>query len=222
MTHLDEPPHELPSVRDEPLATRPSTRRSSLVLGTVAAVVALGAAVVAALVTSGAQDETALALPEPEAEIRFLPEDDESGDSLLAEDQTGELAPEASFPLLDGGLATFADYRGKPVVVNFFASWCEPCKAEMPDFATVHAEVGDEITFLGVNLRDSEADARSILAETGVTFAVARDPSGSLAEAFGVVNMPSTFFLDASGKIVSAHAGALTADDLRAQLAPFS
>lgn len=199
---------------------RGRSRRSSLVIGTVAAVAALGAAVVAALVTSGAQDDPGAAPADPEAVIRFLPEDDESGQSLLAEDPTGELAPAVPFPMLDGGLATFADLRGTPVVVNFFASWCEPCRAEMPDLQAVHTELGDEVTFLGVNLRDSEDDARALLEETGVTFDVARDPSGSLAEAFGVVNMPSTFFLDASGRIVAAHAGVLTAEDLRSQLAP--
>lgn len=195
------------------------SRRSSLVIGTVAALAALGAAVGAALVTSGAQDDPGAALPEPEATIRFLPEDDESGQSLLAGDRAGELAPAAPFPMLDGGLGTFAELAGTPVVVNFFASWCEPCKAEMPDLQVVHAELGDEVAFLGVNVRDSEADARATLEETGVTFDVARDPSGSLAEAFGVVNMPSTFFLDASGRIVSAHAGVLSANDLRSQIA---
>jgi thiol-disulfide isomerase/thioredoxin len=105
------------------------------------------------------------------------------------------------------------------VVVNFFASWCEPCKAEMPDLAAVHAELGTEVSFLGINVRDREDDARALLAATGVAYAVARDPSGSLQEAFGVVNMPSTFFLDADGRIVSSHPGVLSADELRAELA---
>ncbi|MEX2659306.1 MAG: TlpA disulfide reductase family protein [Acidimicrobiales bacterium] len=207
------------SLEERP-ATSADSRRSSLLLGTVAAVAALAAAVVAAIVASGMQDgEPAVGRPEPEAEIRFLPEDDESDRPLIAADRAGDPAPDASFPMLDGGLATFADFRGKPVVVNFFASWCEPCLAEMPDFAQVHAELGGEVTFLGMSLRDSEDDARAILEETGVEYLVGRDPSGSLAEAFGVVNMPSTYFLDAEGRIVSAHAGVLTADELRSQLA---
>lgn len=205
----------------DPSAAAPvgARRRPSLALGTVAALAALAAAVAAGVVTAGARDAEDDALPEPEVAIRFLPEDDESGQGLLAEDRTGEPAPDASFPMLDGGLAAFADFAGKPVVVNFFASWCEPCTAELPDFQAVHAERGDAVTFLGVNLRDAEDDARALLAETGVDFLVARDPSGSLAEAFGVVNMPSTYFLDASGRIVDAHAGVLTADELRAKLA---
>ena len=183
--------------------------------------VALGAAVVAGLVASSVQGDGA-EVAEPEVTIRFLPEDDESAQPLLADDVAGEAAPTDTFPMLDGGLATFADFTGKPVVVNFFASWCEPCRAEMPDFAQVHAELGDDVTFLGVSLRDSEGDARALLEETGVTYQVARDPSGSLAEAFGVVNMPSTFLLDADGRIASARAGILTADELRSQLAAIS
>jgi peroxiredoxin len=89
----------------------------------------------------------------------------------------------------------------------------------MPDFAAVDAETGPEVAFLGVSLRDSEEDARAIVEQTGVGYPVARDPSGSLAEAFGVVNMPSTIFLDAEGRVVSSHAGVLTADDLRSQVA---
>jgi peroxiredoxin len=194
-------------------------RSRALLVGVVAAVVALVAAVGAGLVASRLTEDEGTALPEPEAEIRFLPEDDESGQPLVGEDRTGDAAPEAAFPMLDGGLATLADLRGTPVVVNFFASWCEPCKAEMPDFAEVHAELGAQVTFLGISLRDAEEDTRALLERTGVTYAIGRDPSGSLAEDFGVVNMPTTYFLDAEGRIVSAHAGALTADALRSQLA---
>lgn len=203
-------------------ADRPSPRRDarrrSLLVGTVAATVALAAATGAALAAGSLRDDGER-LPEPEAELRFRAEDDESDQPLLAQDATGEAAPDEQFPLLDGGLGSFADFSGKPVVVNFFASWCEPCKAELPDFAAVHDEVGAEVAFVGVNVRDGEDDARRLLAETGVDYAVARDPSGSLSEAFGVVNMPSTFLLDASGRIVSSHPGVLSADELRAEIA---
>lgn len=211
------PDSDLPPPRAHPRTG--GDRRSALVIGTVAAVAALAAAVLAGVVVAAmGGDDGAAALPELEAEIRFLPEDDESAQPLLADDVTGEVAPDDTFAMLDGGLATFADFAGKPVVVNFFASWCEPCRAEMPDFAAVHAELGDDVTFLGVNLRDRESDARALLAETGVDYPVARDASGALAEAFGVVNMPSTFLLDAEGRIVSSHAGVLTADELRSQI----
>ncbi len=211
MTTDSHPPE--PADRPSP---GPGARRRSLLVGAVAATLALAAATGAALAAGGLRDDDQR---QPEAELRFRPEDDESQQPLLAEDATGEAAPDDQFPLLDGGLGSFADFSGKPVVVNFFASWCEPCKAELPDFAAVHDEVGAEVAFVGVNVRDGEDDARRLLAETGVDYAVARDPSGSLAEAFGVVNMPSTFLLDASGRIVSSHPGVLSADELRAEIA---
>jgi thiol-disulfide isomerase/thioredoxin len=214
-------PTDTSDLRDVELPRRaPAGGRSrALLVGAVAAVVALVAAVVAGVVASRLTDDEDQVLPEAEAEIRFLPEDDESGQPLVGDDRTGDPAPEAAFPLLDGGLGTLTDLRGTPVVVNFFASWCEPCKAEMPDFAEVHAEVGDEVAFLGISLRDAEEDTRALLERTGVAYAIGRDPSGSLAEDFGVVNMPTTYFLDAAGDIFSTHAGALTADALRSQLA---
>ena len=207
---------DLPEPADRPSRGR-EARRRSLLVGTVAATVALAAATGAAVAAGSLRDDERL--PEPEAELRFGPEDDESDQPLLAQDATGEAAPDDQFPLLDGGLGSFADFSGKPVVVNFFASWCEPCKAELPDFAAVHDEVGAEVAFVGVNVRDGEDDARRLLAETGVDFTVARDPSGSLSEAFGVVNMPSTFLLDRGGRIASSHPGVLSAEELRAEIA---
>lgn len=212
------PTSDHPSTSDHPRPARPGRRSSALLVGIVAAVAALAAAVLAGIATSTLTGDEAEA-PDAEAEIRFLPEDDESGRPLVGDDRAGDLAPDDSFPMLEGGLASLADLRGAPVVVNFFASWCEPCEAEMPAFAAVHAAMGDAVQFLGVSLRDSEADTRDLLERTGVAYPIARDPSGSLAEAFGVVSMPTTYFLDAEGRIVSTHAGALDADALRSQLA---
>lgn len=208
-----------PSEPVEPPPPSHGARRRSLLVGTVAAIMAVAAATGAAMIAGGLRDDQPSTLPEPEAEIRFLPEDDESAQPLLADDRTGEVAPADPFPLLGGDLASFADFEGTPVVVNFFASWCEPCKAELPDFAAVHRELGADVAFVGVNVRDGEDDARRLLEETGVGYTVARDPSGSLAEAFGVVNMPSTFLLDAEGRIASSHPGVLSADDLRSEIA---
>ena len=158
--------------------------------------------------------------PVPEAELSFDEEDDESGtDDLIGGDVTGEAAPDTTFALLEGGSMSLADLRGRPVVVNFFASWCVPCIDEMPAFEEVHQELGDQIAFVGINLRDSVEAAEELVAETGVTYTIGRDPSGGIFQEFDAVKMPSTFVIGADGTVAASHAGALDARELRALIA---
>ena len=199
-----------------PVDRRPARRLHPLALGTVAATVALGAAfgVAALLAPTGPLDESA-----PEVELRFSGTDeDPEPPSLVGRDPAGQPLPDGNFSMLAGGLGSFADYRGAPLVVNFFASWCVPCVAEMPAFESVHQELGAEVGFLGVNLRDGVADATALVERTGVTYDIARDPDGELAGDLGVVAMPSTVFVSSDGTIVATHAGELSADDLRGRL----
>ena len=182
-------------------------------MGTVAAVAALGAGVGTYVLLA---DDAGPKEPEPEVELTFDADDDESGtDDLIGGEVEGETAPSDSFALLDGGSMSLDDLRGGPVVVNFFASWCVPCVKEMPAFESVHQELGDEVRFVGIALQESPDASRGIVEETGVTYTIGRDPSGTLFEAFDGVNMPSTFVLDADGVVVGVSAGALDADGLR-------
>lgn len=125
----------------------------------------------------------------------------------------------AEFELLDGGTATFASYRGTPLVVNFFASWCPPCVAEMPDFELVHQDHAAEVAFVGLNLQDGVDSGRRLVEQTGVTYDVGRDPDGTLFQAFGGIAMPTTVFIDADGQVVEVHSGALSADALQDRVA---
>ncbi len=187
-----------------------------VVLGTVVAVVALAAAIGAAAVVDALEDDPAR--PTPEVTLSFDAEDDESGrDDLIGGDVAGDPAPEVSFALLDGGESMrLADLQGTPVVVNFFAAWCVPCVTEMPAFEEVHQELGDEVAFVGIDVRDSVAAAEELVARTGVTYTIGRDPSGEIFQDFEAVNMPSTFLLAADGTVVASRSGALDADGLRA------
>jgi peroxiredoxin len=185
-----------------------------VVLGLIGAVIALGAAIGAGAVVRALEDEPER--PEPEVELTFDGSEDESAtDDLIGGEVDGDDVADISFALLEGGSMRLADLRGTPIVVNFFAEWCAPCRKEMPDFEQVHQELGDEVAFVGIDVRDSVASAERVVKETGVTYTVGRDPSGEISQQFNVVNMPSTFVLSADGEILAVHPGALDADGLR-------
>lgn len=120
----------------------------------------------------------------------------------------------ATFEMLDGTTASLGDYRGRPLVVNFFASWCVPCLAEMPGFERVHGQLDGEVAFLGMNLQDTVEDGRRVVEVTGVTYDIARDPDGSILESFGGIAMPTTVFVDADGRVVDVHSGEISAGAL--------
>jgi cytochrome c biogenesis protein CcmG, thiol:disulfide interchange protein DsbE len=124
--------------------------------------------------------------------------------------------PDVTVEHFDGSSVSLADHAGEPLVINFFASWCGPCVAEMPDLEAVHRERAGAIRMIGVNTQDAPADARALVDETGVTYDLVWDPDGELFREFGVVGMPSTFLVDRDGRIVYRHAGILTAATLGA------
>ncbi len=115
---------------------------------------------------------------------------------------------------LDGGELSLADYRGRPLVVNFFANWCAPCVIEMPEFEKVHQQLGDEVAFLGISVQETVEQARALVEQTGVTYDVAREPQGDLLRELGGVGMPTTVFIDAGGRVVDSHTGQLSAGEL--------
>lgn len=126
--------------------------------------------------------------------------------------------PEATFVLYDGTPASFQDFDG-PLVVNFWASWCPACVVELPDFQTVSGEMGDSVTFIGMNvLPDDRAAAEALIAQTGVEYQLAEDDGGVLYAEFGGIAMPTTVFLDADGNVVDVHSGTLFEDDLRERI----
>lgn len=140
--------------------------------------------------------------------------------ALLACSSGGAAKPvDASFTRLDGSSASFADYRGKPVVVNFFSSTCVPCVTEMPAFEQVHQELGPKVSFLGMNVQDTVDAAQSFLETVRVTWDIGRDPTGSILQSeAGGVGLPTTLLLDPQGMIVFKHLGALDVGQLRQAL----
>ena len=168
-------------------------RRRRLVL---AAAVALAAGAVAA----------GLLLAAPGAEV------DASGSAPAAERR---LAPELEGNWLVPPPVRLADLRGQPVVINFWASWCVPCRKEAPELARFDRELRSRSHLVGVDFQDAKQDALAFVREFGWRFPNVRDPQGKLAGRYGLAGLPTTYVLDRKGRIARTMAGAQTYEKLR-------
>ena len=129
------------------------------------------------------------------------------------------LAPDFTAYDLEGNAVSLSGFRGKPVILNFWASWCGPCKSEMPDFQEKYGQYGEEIHFLMVNLTDGSQEtvetAQGFVDGQGYTFPVYFDTDYSGAMAYGVNAVPATYFIDEEGNLVAYGKGALTGETLQ-------
>ena len=119
---------------------------------------------------------------------------------------------------IDGNEVHLHDYFGKPIVLNFWASWCGPCKSEMPDFNEVYQELGEEVQFLMINMTDGDRETVEIASEfvagQGYTFPVFYDTAQHAAITYGVYSLPTTLFIDAEGYLVAYAPGAIPRESL--------
>jgi len=126
-----------------------------------------------------------------------------------------EDTPIVQFDWFDGTPSSTAMFRGRPTVVNFWASNCPPCIAEMPEFEEVHQALGDRVDFVGMNTADVSREAAVRLADqTGVTYPLADDTDSAVFRAFGGFAMPTTALLNAQGQVAVVRTGILTGEDL--------
>ena len=134
--------------------------------------------------------------------------------------RAGTPAPAVEFSLFDGSQSSLADFAGKPVVVNFWASWCPSCVAEMSAaFRPVQDHLGDAVTFVGMNIQDERPLALALLEETGVQWISAEDPDGELYRELGGIAMPFTVYVTSEGDVIEKHNGPLNETQLRQQIA---
>ena len=129
-------------------------------------------------------------------------------------------APDHALPMLDGdGQGSLADYRGKVVVLNFWASWCQPCREEVPLLTRFQTDLGDRGTVLGVTYKDDPDDSRSFARELRINYPSLRDSKLELAPEYGTRALPETFVIDADGGIVAVSRGTVTREFLDDALA---
>ena len=131
-------------------------------------------------------------------------------------DLTGQPMPDAELVGFDGNPTSIATYRGTPLVINLWASYCTPCRTEMPDLEAAHQEYGDRVAFLGVDTAESDQLGRPIAAKTGVTYDLAADPQGLVAASIRTQNLPATVLVRADGTIARIkYDGAIDPEELR-------
>ncbi|AXN41163.1 TlpA disulfide reductase family protein [Peribacillus butanolivorans] len=122
----------------------------------------------------------------------------------------GAAAPDFSLKTLDGKQVNLSDYKGKKVMLNFWATWCPPCKKEMPDMQKYSQQAGDDVVILAVNI-DPENDVQAFVEDNGITFTIPLDSQSAkdpVNERYKILSIPTTYFIDSKGiirnKVISA------------------
>ena len=133
-----------------------------------------------------------------------------------AEADPGKQAPNFSLDRLDRpGTLQLSAFRGKVVVLNFWASWCFPCKQEAPALQAASRQWGNRVAVVGVDVNDFTGDARSFMRRHGITYPIGHDNGNVTTPKYGLTGLPETFFLDRRGRVVAHVPGAVKASAIR-------
>ncbi len=167
-----------------------------------------------------------LAGPNGSASVSTEAKNETEADSQETADQETEASSESEYiPApdftvydIDGNEVHLSDFIGKPVILNFWASWCGPCKMEMPDFNEAYAELGEDIHFLMVNVttgRETLDSASKFIEEQGYSFPVFYDTESDAASTYGAYSLPTTYFIDEEGYAITYAIGAINRHTLQ-------
>ncbi len=132
----------------------------------------------------------------------------------------GHPAPVFELQTLDGDIVTLADFKGKPVLINFWATWCGPCRAEMPEFQQAAVDNSDDLVVIGINntANDTPELVNDFVDELGITFLILLDESGDTAETYRVLGLPMTVFVDRNGVVNEVFTGPLNKAYIEAKI----
>ena len=165
---------------------------------------------------------TASACTPADGGLETLPVEDKEtsalSDTAETEDPSANAVPDFTILDMDGNEVKLSDFFGKPIVLNFWASWCPPCKAELPDFEEACKRYEGKVTFLMVNLTDGKREtvevAKEYVASQGYTFPVYFDTKYEAAYTYGVSSIPQTYFINADGSLEARATGMISAAQL--------
>jgi peroxiredoxin len=132
--------------------------------------------------------------------------------------QVGSKAPDFELMDLSGEQVRLSDQRGRPVLINFWATWCAPCVLEMPNIQKYYERYPGEFVVLAINAGESPEVVKRFVADMGLTFDILLDPGGKIQELYRLQGYPTSFFLDAEGRIQAQHIGMLTEAQLEDNL----
>lgn len=198
-----EPVTPEPAYAPPPAALSPTIRRLRAARAVLWALVGV-MTVVWLFYGGGLESITAMTRPAPQA---------------VATADVGQPAPGLKLPLVGGGEQDLATYRGRPVILNFWATWCDPCRAEMPVFERAQQKYRDRgLVVLGVDFQERDPEIVAFLSEVGVTFPSLVDRTGEVTRQWRATGLPTTFLIDRQGIIRDVRVGAFTDEMLESRL----